>query len=109
MLLTIVAALFLTGPLAAQILDISGSYRAEGRNPDGSAYSGTATIAQQGNAVQINWRVGNQTYAGSGLRDGQVVQIDWGQPDPVIYVIMSSGELHGTWNRGTALERLLPQ
>ncbi len=94
---------------AAQVLDVSGTYRAEGRNPDGSAYTGTAEVAQQGSAVQINWTVANQTYAGSGKRDGQVVVINWGQVEPVVYVVMGNGELHGTWNRGTALERLLPQ
>ena len=96
-------------PAAAQVLDVSGTYRAEGRNPDGSTYTGTAVMAQQGSAVQINWTVANQTYAGSGIRDGQVVVINWGQAEPVVYVVMDNGELHGTWNRGTALERLLPQ
>ena len=69
----------------------------------------TAVVGQQGSAVQINWTVGNQSYSGSGIRDGQVVVINWGQTDPVVYVVMTNGELHGTWNRGTALERLLPQ
>ncbi len=95
--------------LAAQVLDISGAYRVEGRNPDGSAYTGTAAVTQQGSAVHINWTVANQTYAGSGLRNGQVVVINWGQAEPVVYVVMGNGELHGTWNRGTALDRLLPQ
>ena len=102
-------AFALTLPVAAQVRDITGSYRAEGRNPDGSTYTGRATLAQQGNAVQINWSVGNQTYSGSGIRTGQVVVINWGQPDPVVYVVMPSGQLHGTWAAGTALERLLPQ
>lgn len=103
------AAFALALPAGAQVLDITGPYRAEGRNPDGSAYSGLATVAQQGNAVQINWSVGNQTYSGSGIRTGQVVVINWGQPDPVVYVVMLDGQLHGTWAKGTALERLLPQ
>jgi len=96
-------------PVSGQVLDVSGTYRAEGRNPDGSTYTGSAVVAQQGRAVQINWSVGNQTYAGSGIRDGQVIVVNWGQNDPVVYVVMANGELHGTWNRGTALERLLPQ
>ncbi len=104
-----VAATVLAAPLAAQQNNISGSYRAEGRNPDGSSYSGTAVIGQQGNAVQINWAVGNQAYSGSGILNGQVVVVNWGQPDPVVYVVMQNGELHGTWAGGTALERLVRQ
>ncbi len=104
-----VAATFLAAPLAAQQANLSGSYRAEGRNPDGSAYSGSAVIGQQGNAVQINWAVGHQAYAGSGILNGQVLVVNWGQPDPVIYVVMQNGDLHGTWAAGTALERLVRQ
>ena len=97
------------GPVFAQQTNLSGVYRAEGRNPDGSAYTGRAVVGQQGNAVQINWTVGNDSYAGSGILDGQVLVINWGQATPVIYVAMPNGALHGTWNDGTALERLSPQ
>lgn len=104
-----IAAVVLAAPLAAQQADLSGAYKAEGRNPDGSKYSGTAIIGQQGNAVQINWSVGNQAYSGSGIVNGQVVVVNWGQPDPVVYVVMANGDLHGTWAAGTALERLTRQ
>lgn len=107
------AAAFAAGlcalPAMAQTVNLSGIYRAEGRNPDGSAYTGRVVIGQQDNAVQINWTVGNQAYAGSGILDGQVLMINWGQPTPVVYVVMPNGALHGTWNDGTGLERLLPQ
>lgn len=95
--------------LWAQVADISGVYRAEGRNPDGSAYAGTAVINAVGATVQIDWTVGNQRYSGAGVRDGQVVVVNWGQPAPVIYVVMSNGDLYGTWENGTALERLVRQ
>ncbi len=96
----------LAGPLAAQ--SISGAYRAEGRNPDGSAYSGTVNIREDGAMVYMSWRVGSQTYSGSGSRNGDVVWVDWGDNYPVVYVRMPSGELHGTWANGRALERLIP-
>ncbi|NNE52516.1 MAG: hypothetical protein HKN30_08950 [Sulfitobacter sp.] len=35
------------GSAAAQQTGLKGVYRAEGRNPDGSAYNGTAVIAEQ--------------------------------------------------------------
>lgn len=103
------AVALIAAPLSAQVADISGSYRVEGRNPDGSAYAGTAVVAQQQNAVQINWTVSGQSFAGSGVRNGQVVVVNWGQPTPVVYVIMPNGALHGTWADGRALDRLVPQ
>lgn len=105
----LLAAATLAGPLLAQQVGITGTYRAEGRNPDGSAYTGSAVVAETNGAVQITWTVGNQTYSGSGARTGQVVVVNWGQPAPVIYVVMSSGDLYGTWQNGTALERLVRQ
>ncbi|TDK43773.1 LIC10280 family protein [Antarcticimicrobium luteum] len=96
----------LAPPLAAQ--SISGGYRAEGRNPDGSAYRGTVTIREEGGMVYVSWRVGNQSYNGTGTRNGDIIWVDWGSNYPVVYVRMPSGELHGTWGNGTALERLIP-
>jgi hypothetical protein len=95
--------------LPAMAQDINGMYNAEGRNPDGSAYVAQAVVAEVDGAVQINWTSGSRNYAGTGSREGQVVTVDWGQPDPVVYVVMQSGELHGTWANGTALERLVKQ
>ncbi len=101
-----VLALALAAPAFAQ--SISGIYRAEGRNPDGSAYRGTATISETGKGVTVNWVVGSQSYSGQGTRNGDIIAVDWGDQYPVIYVRMPSGELHGTWSNGTALERLIP-
>jgi len=95
----------LAAPVAAQ--SISGNYRAEGRNPDGSAYRGVASIREEGAMVYIAWRVGNQSYNGTGTRNGDVIRVDWGSNYPIVYVRMPSGELHGTWGNGTALERLV--
>lgn len=93
-------------PLAAQ--SIAGSYRAEGRNPDGSTYAGSVQISEHGSTVQMRWQIGAQSYAGSGSRTGDVIRVNWGQPQPVVYVLMPGGELHGTWAGGRALERLIP-
>ncbi|SIO13323.1 LIC10280 family protein [Vannielia litorea] len=99
------ATLALSTPLAAQSL--TGSYTAQGRNPDGSAYTGTVEIVENGGAVSITWTVGN-SYAGAGTIDGKLITVQWGSDHPLYYVITPSGELHGTWGNGTALERLIP-
>ena len=95
-------------PVMAQSTgDISGVYNAEGRNPDGSRYTGKVTVQESvGGAVAFAWIVANQSYAGVGTRDGRVVSVDWGADHPVVYVIMPDGALHGTWGDGRALERL---
>ena len=95
----------LAAPVAAQ--SIAGNYQAEGRNPDGSAYRGVVTIREEGTTVYIAWRVGNQSYNGTGTRNGDVIWVNWGSDHPVVYVRMPSGQLHGTWANGTALERLI--
>ncbi|WP_322864999.1 hypothetical protein U5922_001575 [Aquicoccus sp. G2-2] len=87
--------------------DISGTYQAQGRNPDGSTYRGHVSVRQgAGGGVAFAWVVGKQSYAGTGTREGRVVSVNWGDKFPVIYVIMPNGALHGTWANGRALERL---
>lgn len=102
------AALVLVPPVAAQTAgDISGLYRAEGRNADGSTYSGTVTVQEDpGGAVGFARIVGNQSYTGIGRREGRVVTVNWGAKHPVVYVIMPGGVMYGTWDDGRALERL---
>mgnify|MGYP006945901864 CR=1 FL=1 len=108
MVLAGVGAMFATPVLAQSVAgDISGEYKAKGRNPDGSTYSGKVTIQQSASgAVGFSWVVGSQSYAGVGTRDGRVVSVDWGDKHPVVYVVMPDGSLHGTWADGMALERL---
>lgn len=100
--------LVLAAPVLAQDIpaDISGTYRVEGRNPDGSAYDGQLTVVEStGGAVAFAWIVAKQSYAGVGVREDRVVTVDWGADTPVVYVVMPGGELHGTWGGGKALER----
>lgn len=87
---------------------LSGSYAVEGMNPDGSKYTGTVSLVENGGSVSMTWTVGSSSYAGAGLVDGKVITVQWGDPNPVYYVITPSGELHGTWAGGKALERLVP-
>ncbi|WP_417700447.1 hypothetical protein [Pseudophaeobacter sp.] len=98
----------LSWPDLARAQSVTGSYRAEGRNPDGSAYSGRVQISGTAEALVVEWQVANQRYTGKGSRNGDVIWIDWGQKYPVVYLRMPSGELHGTWANGRGLERLIP-
>ena len=104
--LGIATAVLVATQVAAQ--GVNGLYRVEGRNPDGSAYSGSAQLVEINNTVTIAWQVGGQAYQGTGTRSGDIVWINWGADHPVVYVVMPSGQLHGTWANGKALERLVP-
>jgi hypothetical protein len=92
------------------VAGIDGSYTAYGRNPDGSEYRGRCDIVQQGDAVEFTWTIGNATpNRGSGVIEGRVVTVDWGDETPVVNVLMEDGELHGTWSDGRAFEKLTPR
>lgn len=94
---------------APDVLPISGSYDAYGRNPDGSEYNGTAQIVQQGEFVDVTWSISGDTNGGDGRIEGRIVTVDWGDDTPVVYVVMPDGSLHGTWADGTAFEKLTRQ
>ncbi len=86
--------------------DIAGQYYAYGRNTDGSAYEGTAQIAANSDgSFTVNWQVGT-AYSGRGNVEGRVFTVDFGANDPVVYVIMEDGDLHGTWGDGLGLDLL---
>ena len=95
-------------PTALAAGNISGQFRAEGRNPDGSSYEGKVEIGMLGDTVAVAWQVGAKGYTGNGILDGRVLTVNWGDKFPVVYVIMPDGSLHGTWGDGRALERLTP-
>lgn len=91
-----------------QIIQIAGQYTAEGRFADGRAYSGNAEIFQYGSEIEVFWSIGGRTYQGRGNVQGRIVTVNWGAATPIIYVI-NGPQLHGTWDNGTALERLIPR
>lgn len=112
----IMTALLLAPPLYAQdqgqqqYTDITGRYSVEGRNPDGSAYSGAFDLTAQPPRYLGQWQIAGQSYSGVGTFDGTVLSLQWDEgAEPVVYVLMPDGELHGTWNDGRALERLEPR
>jgi len=98
----------LLAPAAAIAESLTGSYRAIGRYPDGTAYTGTVRIEDDGASIRVMWAIGTRSYLGAGPRDGRVITVDWGDATPIVYVVMDDGELHGTWADGTAHEKLIP-
>ncbi|MCB1318123.1 MAG: fibronectin-binding protein [Leptospiraceae bacterium] len=89
--------------------DISGNYRVEGTNPDGSRYEGTCRVSRiSGNTYRFDWSVGN-SYSGTGTLQGNRISVDWGSDAPAVYSVRPNGSLVGTWANGQATENLFPQ
>ncbi len=106
---TLVAAAAITLATTAVAQEsLTGLYTVEGRNPDGSTYTGQLSLAQNGAEVTASWKVGNDSFLGSGTLEGRVLTINWYAETPVVYVVMPDGTLHGTWSDGYALERAQP-
>ena len=91
---------------AVYIENLAGTYKVEGRNTNGSRYSGQVTITVQGDVANFLWSIAGETYRGTGELKGTVLTVDWGAKDPVIYQVNSDGSLDGTWAAGRASERL---
>ena len=85
-----------------------GEFDVQGRNPSGSTYHGKAWVTKQGGTYHVKWLISDgTTYHGSGKESGGRLVINWGQTHPVIYRIDASGNLKGTWAKGTATETLI--
>ncbi|WP_299985991.1 hypothetical protein [uncultured Ruegeria sp.] len=93
---------------AADVM-ISGEYSTQGRNVEGEIYKGIASVVQTGSHVDIVWVIGGHTYQGTGDIDGNTVTVDWGEHYPVVYLVKSDGELHGTWADGLAFDKMTPK
>ena len=57
-----------TGPIA-------GSYSLVGRNVNGSSYRGRVAVSQTGETFRVVWRVGSQTFVGTGILTGDVLSV----------------------------------
>ncbi len=85
---------------------LTGIYRAEGRNPGGSAYRGMVAIIQEGDQFTFRWWIGSQIFEGTGQLAGRMLVVNWGDAKPVVYTVAARDVLDGEWADGTAMERL---
>jgi hypothetical protein len=81
--------------------EIGGIYRCVGNDPDGSQYTGVATIQRENDGYRFHWVIGyHEHYYGYGVRSGNRITVYWGQREPIIYEIGADGVLRGTWGPG---------
>ena len=113
LLVAIVFACLLGSAAFAQA--VGGNYRVEGKNADGSSYSGTAEIiVTTDNTCRIVWTVGS-TSSGICMRNQNAVAAAYELGDDIgliIYELKADGSMEGIWTiadqEGVGLEVLIP-
>lgn len=62
---------------ATALADPAGKYDVSGSNPDGSAYSGTATVEKTGDTFKVTWAVGEKHYNGTGIGNDEFIAVSY--------------------------------
>lgn len=58
--------------------DPTGSFRVQGSNPGGSgAYQGVVEVSRTGDTFKIVWRIGSDTFVGTGIGDGDFLAVSY--------------------------------
>jgi hypothetical protein len=104
-------------PALAETLQLASTYDEVGTNPDGSKYTGTATVEIISDTTfSIRWKIGSTTYNGFGMRRDDNLAATYmvnGQPGLIIYKVGEGGVLNGLWairgQNGNGTDRLTPR
>jgi hypothetical protein len=95
------AFILLVGITGASAQSLPGKYQVEGKNLDGSAYSGTAEIVATSEVTcRIKWQTGSTTSEGICMRNGTSFAAGYALGDSiglVVYEMKPDGSLEGAW------------
>lgn len=90
----------LTNSAAQERLQFAGTYNIKGKGTDGTAYTGTMTIAPYGDGYRLAQRFGDETYRGIATDIGDnlgVALLSGGKPQVTIYRVTSGNTMTGFW------------
>ena len=87
--------------------NLVGRYRADGKNPDGTSYTGEVEIRNENAMYYFIWTINSQTLYGSGTLNNNILNINW-SGGLVSYVLQPNGVLQGSWANGQGTETLTP-
>lgn len=93
----------LLAPLASEAFARGpGTYTVKGTNPGGrGGYAGTASLVQTGeNTWRLTWRIGNQSWTGWGIGDGQVIAVNYvsgGTSGVILMIGTETGGYKAIW------------
>jgi len=89
---------------------ISGIYRVQGTNPNGTVYDGMMAITPEdgpeSGKVRFTWWIGKDVFTGVGEFAGRMLVVNWGDKHPVVYTFSGGENMDGEWADGSATERL---
>jgi hypothetical protein len=85
-----------------------GRYRTNGQNPNGTRYTGTVSIVERSGQFEFGWQVGASRYRGTGKLDRNLLTVDWGSAQPIVYALGQDGGLRGLWADGQGEDILTP-
>jgi hypothetical protein len=102
--------------LAADSMTLASRYDVSGTNPDGSKYSGTASVKVISDTTfTIKWDIAGSVYEGFGMRLNDTLSATYtidGEPGLVMYKVDGSG-INGLWairgHNGSGSEHLTPR
>ena len=90
-------------PMAAQSPqpELSGVYRCNGMNPDGTAYQGIVEISKLENTFRVRWTMDDGSIIGVGIFSNGVFAVSYfgGAPAVVVYKLDGT-TLVGEWTMG---------
>jgi hypothetical protein len=94
--------------------DVTGSYRVQGTNPNGSRYQGSATLEREDKHYRIRWNIAGTIFSGTGRFNDGRLEIRWTNDSGsaggrITYRVDKDGVLHGLWSDGNAREELFPE
>jgi uncharacterized caspase-like protein len=92
--------------ITAKPATLTGIYRVEGSNPNGSRYRGMLAVNQNDDKFRFRWWIGTQTFMGDGQLAGKMLVVNWGGTKPVVYTFGRAGRLDGEWADGSAKETI---
>lgn len=75
--------------------DVVGNYTLTGRNATGSTYKGFVAVSQTGDTYRVVWRIGRQTFVGTGILTGNVFSVAY-NGGLAVYQFTSAG-VRGRW------------
>ena len=65
-------------PSCASADGLVGHYTVKGTNPGGDgSYSGTVNVVKTGDTYKVTWKVGGDTYVGTGIGDDSFVAVSY--------------------------------
>jgi hypothetical protein len=102
--------------VAADSMTLASHYDVAGTNPNGSAYSGTATVKVISDTTfTIKWDIAGSVYEGFGMRLNDTLSATYtidGEPGLVMYKVDGNG-IKGLWairgHNGSGTEQLTPR